>query len=98
APNGELLSQPEASARGIPTEALADCGTKLNYDSGFCPGCGHEYTFLPSLKPGDVVDRKYEVKGPVAFGGFGWIYLAWARHLARWVIIKGLLNIKDSTL
>ena len=37
------------------------------------------------------------MKGPIAFGGLGWIYLAWARHLARWVVIKGLLNIKDET-
>jgi serine/threonine-protein kinase PknG len=96
-PNGDILSQSDARARGIPPDALEDCNAKLNFESGFCPICGQEYSFEPSLKPGDVVDRKYEVKGPVAFGGLGWIYLAWARHLARWVIIKGLLNIKDAT-
>ena len=96
-PNGEVLNQQEARAHGISPDALVECSAKLAYESGYCPICGQEYTFEPSLKPGDVVDRKYEVKGPVAFGGLGWIYLAWARHLARWVIIKGLLNIKDST-
>jgi serine/threonine-protein kinase PknG len=96
-PNGEVLNQQEARAHGISPDALVECNAKLAYESGYCPICGQEYTFEPSLKPGDVVDRKYEVKGPVAFGGLGWIYLAWARHLARWVIIKGLLNIKDST-
>jgi hypothetical protein len=42
------------------------------------------YSFKPSLQAGVVVDRKYEVKGPISFGGLGWIYLAWAKHLARW--------------
>ena len=97
APGGDLLSLAEAQERGIPADALGECGTKLAYDEGFCPNCGQAYSFKPSLSAGSVVDRKYEVKGPIAFGGLGWIYLAWARHLARWVVIKGLLNIKDET-
>jgi serine/threonine-protein kinase PknG len=97
APGGELLGLTEAQGRGIPADALEECGTKLAYDEGFCPNCGQAYSFKPSLSAGTIVDRKYEVKGPIAFGGLGWIYLAWARHLARWVVIKGLLNIKDET-
>jgi serine/threonine-protein kinase PknG len=96
-PQGDLLTQAEARQKGIPVDALEDCGAKLGYEEGFCPNCGQAYSFKPSLQAGDVVDRKYEVKGPIAFGGLGWIYLAWAKHLARWVVIKGLLNIKDET-
>jgi serine/threonine-protein kinase PknG len=94
---GDLLTLAEARTKGVPPDALEDCGAKLAYEEGFCPNCGQAYSFKPSLKSGDVVDRKYEVKGPIAFGGLGWIYLAWAKHLARWVVIKGLLNIKDET-
>jgi len=97
APGGDVLQQSEARERGIDSEALDECATKLAYDEGFCPNCGQAYSFKPSLTAGTVVDRKYEVKGPIAFGGLGWIYLAWAKHLARWVVIKGLLNIKDET-
>src|SRR5262249_56452069 len=43
----------------------------------------------------DVVHDKYEIRGPIAFGGLGWIYLGWDTVLSRWVIIKGLLNVKD---
>lgn len=57
--------------------------------------CGREYSFMPSLKPGDLLAGQYEVKGAMAFGGLGWIYLAWDRTLSRWVVLKGLLNTKD---
>jgi hypothetical protein len=96
-PDGDLLTQAEARDRSIPADSLEDCGVKLQYEEGYCPSCGQAYSFKPSLSAGVVVDRKYEVKGPIAFGGLGWIYLAWARHLSRWVVIKGLLNIKDET-
>ena len=46
-----------------------ECATKLAYDEGFCPNCGQAYSFKPSLAAGAIVDRKYEVKGPIAFGG-----------------------------
>ena len=57
--------------------------------------CGQEYSFVPTLKPGDVVAAQYEVKGAIAFGGLGWIYLGWDKTLSRWVVLKGLLNSKD---
>jgi serine/threonine-protein kinase PknG len=71
------------------------CDTPLKRDSGFCPKCGQEYSFIPSLQPGDVVADKYEIKGTIAFGGLGWIYLALDTVLTRWVTLKGLLNSKD---
>jgi serine/threonine-protein kinase PknG len=71
------------------------CDTPLKRDTGFCPKCGQEYSFLPTLTPGDVVADKYEIKGTIAFGGLGWIYLALDTVLNRWVILKGLLNSKD---
>ena len=71
------------------------CGAKLSHEKGFCPMCGHEYSFVPTLKPGDIVAGQYEVKGAMAFGGLGWIYLGWDKILSRWVVLKGLLNSKD---
>ncbi len=76
----------------------SNCDAKLKRESGFCPKCGQQYSFEPTLKPGDVVASKYEVKGTVAFGGLGWIYLAMDTVLNRWVVLKGLLNSKDAHL
>jgi serine/threonine-protein kinase PknG len=73
-----------------------NCDAKLNHEKGFCPMCGAEYSFLPTLKAGDVVAGQYEVKGPIAFGGLGWIYLGWDQQLSRWLVLKGLLNSKDA--
>jgi serine/threonine-protein kinase PknG len=73
----------------------SNCDTALKRDAGFCPKCGQEYSFIPSLKEGDVVADKYEIKGTLAFGGLGWIYLALDTVLTRWVTLKGLLNSKD---
>jgi serine/threonine-protein kinase PknG len=73
----------------------SSCETQLKRDAGFCPKCGQEYSFVPTLNPGDVVADKYEIKGTIAFGGLGWIYLGLDTVLNRWVILKGLLNSKD---
>jgi serine/threonine-protein kinase PknG len=73
----------------------SNCDNALKRDSGFCAKCGQEYSFIPSLNPGDVVADKYEIKGTLAFGGLGWIYLALDNVLTRWVTLKGLLNSKD---
>ncbi len=73
----------------------SSCDRQLKRDSGFCAGCGQEYSFVPTLAPGDVVADKYEIKGTIAFGGLGWIYLALDTMLNRWVTMKGLLNSKD---
>jgi len=71
------------------------CDQKVSRTKGFCSSCGQEYNFEPSLKAGDLVNGKFEIKGPIAFGGLGWIYLAFDKFLSRWVILKGLLNAKD---
>jgi serine/threonine-protein kinase PknG len=71
------------------------CDILLKRESGFCPKCGQEYSFVPTLAPGDLVAEKYEIKGTLAFGGLGWIYLALDTVLTRWVTLKGLLNSKD---
>jgi serine/threonine-protein kinase PknG len=72
------------------------CGNRVNPDKRFCSNCGAEYNFRPWLKPGDVLAEQYDVKGPIAFGGLGWIYLAMDTRLNRWVVLKGLLNAKDA--
>ncbi|GLW09565.1 serine/threonine protein kinase [Microtetraspora sp. NBRC 13810] len=63
---------------------------------GFCPHCGTRFSFTPKLRPGDLVAGQYEVKGCLAHGGLGWIYLAADLNLdGRWVVLKGLLDTGD---
>jgi serine/threonine-protein kinase PknG len=87
-----VLEKPEVPER---RRYCPNCEEKVNRTRGFCPKCGNEYNFEPSLKAGDMVNGKFEVKGPIAFGGMGWIYLAYDTVLSRWVVLKGLLNAKD---
>ena len=72
------------------------CDAPLRREAGFCGKCGQKYSFLPTLTRGDVVGGQYEVKGVLAFGGLGWIYLAFDTVLTRYVVLKGLLNTHDS--
>ncbi|MEV0825354.1 tetratricopeptide repeat protein [Nonomuraea rubra] len=60
--------------------------------SGYCPSCGHRFSFLPGLKDGDLVAGRYEVSGCFARGGFGWVYLARDRHLDSLVVLKGMID------
>ena len=76
----------------------SNCNAKLNREAGFCPKCGLEYSFKPTAAAGEMIAGKYEVKGTIAFGGLGWIYLALDTVLSRWVILKGLLNAKDPNM
>src|ERR1039457_726740 len=39
------------------------CDAKVKREKGFCGACGAEYNYIPSLKTGDVVNGKFEVKG-----------------------------------
>ncbi|WP_084337016.1 serine/threonine-protein kinase [Actinomadura oligospora] len=82
-----------------------NCGEKVGRSrgdqpgrtEGFCPKCGHAFSFTPKLKPGDMVHRQYEVLGCLAHGGLGWIYLARDHRVnGRWVVLKGLLNTGDA--
>ncbi|MEU7104660.1 tetratricopeptide repeat protein [Streptomyces sp. NPDC046215] len=71
-------------------------GDRPGRTEGFCTKCGHPYSFVPKLRPGDVVHGQYEVAGCLAHGGLGWIYLAIDRAVSdRWVVLKGLLDTGD---
>ena len=67
---------------------------------GFCGTCRTPFDFLsnaPALKNGDLVGNQYEILGPMAHGGMGWIYLGKDKAVSdRWVVLKGLLNEDDA--
>jgi serine/threonine-protein kinase PknG len=64
---------------------------------GWCPHCGSPYSFLPQLNPGDIVAGQYEVKGCIAHGGLGWVYLALDHNVnERPVVLKGLVHSGDA--
>ncbi len=64
---------------------------------GWCPSCGSPYSFLPQLNPGDTVAGQYEVKGCIAHGGLGWVYLAVDHNVNdRPVVLKGLVHSGDA--
>ncbi|HEX4230006.1 MAG TPA: tetratricopeptide repeat protein [Bryobacteraceae bacterium] len=77
--------------------SCTNCGNVLRREAGFCGKCGQKYSFVPTLKPGDLVAAQYEVKGALAYGGLGWIYLGFDTILARYVVLKGLLNVHDES-
>jgi len=66
---------------------------------GFCGGCRTSFDFItnePSLEAGELVAGQYEILGPLAHGGMGWIYLGRDKAVSdRWVVLKGLLNQSD---
>jgi serine/threonine-protein kinase PknG len=65
---------------------------------GVCAQCGTPFSFLPQLKAGEVVAGQYVVRGPIAHGGLGWIYLAEDRNVDnRPVVLKGLLSRGDAS-
>lgn len=76
-------------------QRCSGCDAPLSRDSGICPRCGRAYSLLPALAPGQVVNGRYAIKGTLAFGGLGWIYLARDNLLARWVALKGLFDARD---
>ncbi|MFP3991400.1 tetratricopeptide repeat protein [Streptomyces sp. E11-3] len=82
----------------------SDCGSPVGRSrgdrpgrtEGFCTKCGHPYSFVPKLNPGDIVHGQYELVGCLAHGGLGWVYLAIDRAVSdRWVVLKGLLDTGD---
>ena len=66
---------------------------------GFCSTCRTPFDFVtnaPVLTAGDMVAGQYEILGPIAHGGMGWIYLGRDKAVSdRWVVLKGLLNRDD---
>ncbi|MGQ0777998.1 MAG: tetratricopeptide repeat protein [Pseudonocardiales bacterium] len=66
------------------------------FTDGHCGGCSTEFSFSLKLRKGDLVADRYEVVGPLARGGFGWVYLARAKHLDDiYVVLKGLIDTGD---
>lgn len=64
---------------------------------GFCPHCRTRFSFSPKLVKGDLVAGQYRVRGALAHGGLGWIYLAVDENLDGLpVVLKGLLNTSDA--
>ena len=67
------------------------------HSEGWCPYCGSAYSFLPQLGPGDMVAGQYEIKGCIAHGGLGWVYLAVDHNVnERSVVLKGLVHAGDA--
>ena len=94
-------TEPEKSLMGearVPDNKrfCSNCNNPLRREKGFCPKCGHKYSFIATLNPGDLVIGQYEVKGAIAYGGLGWIYLGFDQTLSRYVVLKGLLNTEDA--
>jgi len=64
---------------------------------GWCPHCGSPYSFLPQLCAGDKIAGQYEIKGCIAHGGLGWVYLAVDHNVnERPVVLKGLVHSGDA--
>ena len=64
---------------------------------GWCPHCGSAYSFLPQLSPTDTVNDQYTIKGCIAHGGLGWVYLAYDQNVNdRPVVLKGLVHSGDA--
>lgn len=71
-------------------------GDQPGRTEGFCPDDKTRFSFTPKLAAGDLVGGQYDVRGCLAHGGLGWIYLATDRNVHdRWVVLKGLLNSGD---
>ncbi|MFC3776081.1 serine/threonine-protein kinase PknG [Mycolicibacterium holsaticum] len=80
---------------GRPVGRATDQGPALS--EGWCPHCGSAYSFLPQLSPGDRVADQYEIKGCIAHGGLGWVYLALDHNVnERPVVLKGLVHSGDA--
>jgi serine/threonine-protein kinase PknG len=80
---------------GRPVGRSTDDGEALS--EGWCPHCGSAYSFLPQLSPGDRVADQYEIKGCIAHGGLGWVYLALDHNVnERPVVLKGLVHSGDA--
>ena len=80
---------------GKPVGRSTSDGAALS--EGWCPHCGSPYSFLPQLAPGDMVVDQYEIKGCIAHGGLGWIYLAFDTNVNdRPVVLKGLVHSGDA--
>lgn len=75
----------------------ADGPARAGLSEGTCPRCGSPFSFLPQLSPGDMVADQYRIKGCIAHGGLGWVYLAFDNNVnGRPVVLKGLVHSGDA--
>ncbi|MBP2476547.1 serine/threonine-protein kinase PknG [Crossiella equi] len=65
---------------------------------GYCGHCGAAFDYTLKLKPGDLVENRYQVLGCLPRGGQGWVYLARDTHLKLDVVLKGLINSGSGAL
>lgn len=91
-PEKLVLATPEVP---LSKRRCGKCDAQVYRMNGFCGHCATPFDFRPALKVGDMLAKKYEIMGPIAFGGMGWIYLGRDTILGRWIVIKGLLNTAD---
>ena len=110
-PDAALMSEEQVRAvlGEVPEDErfCSSCGSPVGRSGGghpgrvkgFCGACRTRFDFVtnePSLEPGELVAGQYEILGPLAHGGMGWIYLGSDRAVSgRWVVLKGLLNQSD---
>lgn len=100
---GSLLVQPSSVPSGgrpcgaCPELIGTEIGGRPAPEQGYCSNCGTPYSFVPQLNPGDVVGGNYRVRGYLAHGGLGWVYLADDIHVeGLQVVLKGLINTNDA--
>ncbi|MFD5335568.1 protein kinase domain-containing protein [Streptomyces hawaiiensis] len=72
-----------------------DCGATIPVladrpDPQYCPRCGKPHAMRPDFAQGATLSDQYHIKGPVARGGQGWVYLAEDTHLDDLVAVKTL--------
>ncbi|GAA2476160.1 tetratricopeptide repeat protein [Streptomyces longisporus] len=99
-PPEERLIDPEAPLRITMACSSSECGITFAPPytegpvptEGHCPVCGKPYSYRPELGEGEMLRDQYQIMGPIAHGGQGWVYLARDTHLGDVVAVKGLLN------
>lgn len=100
-PTSVVLTDPVVSEE---KRFCGGCGVKVGRSTettrgapeGICDSCGTTFSFVPKLRPKEMVGGQYEVLGALAYGGLGWIYLATDRNVSdRWVVLKGLIHSGD---
>jgi serine/threonine-protein kinase PknG len=91
-PGSAVLAQ-AGHARYCPQSS---CRTRLNLTSGFCPGCGTPYSFVPPLADGELRAGRYRIVGCLGHGGVGWVFLARDEAMdGIWRVLKGQRNPAD---